>query len=425
VESGHCTLKHFTVGEVDYSMKFHNMTTMYYERLIQHNETILKGLQIIQNTFKPPEGRLNLIPFKYYRILTNSTLRLTNGDHLIKYNKDDKNQNQNPYQSIIDVFETEIQIINQHITNLNVIYNNPEKYINISEYWLDDSTINRWYNEYCTEMDKYKCKQWITIIKVNDYLLHPSTLLDEIGTIIGVKVPKTIQELEKLLNKTNNSSKIGGMNDTVFEFETSKTITNEIQNKDQSFGYYECLFLCFIYEKVFLEKINKDDDEDKMLFAMVYDHYVSLLQNDTNIDTILPGIIEFNNTKQEDDILLKGNELGEYIYFSENLHYTDRTKQLNRIMVKHARKINVKKRIDQLIENNKNKTNGNKKRKIDNPPLINYRQVSMVSRDDNMPPFKRPAIFANGGKKKQTKKKKSVKKRNTKKRRRTIKNKIK
>jgi len=409
VESGRCTLKHFIAGEVDYALKFHNMSTAYYSRLKQHNETILKGLETIKNTFGPNEGKSNISPFAYYRILENRTLRLTTGDYNVTKDKE------NGYIEIITAFESEIEKIKNKITKLDDIYNNPSNHIDIFEYWLDDSIINRWYNEYCKKMDEHKCEQWITQISVRNYMLHPGSLLDIIALKVGVTVPKIIKDLEQ------NQTQVGG----VFEFsseinESSYTITNEIFNKDQSFGYYECLFLCFIYETKFSKQIN--NDEDKIRFAMVYDHYVSLLKNDTNIDTILPGIIEYNNTKQEDDILLKGNELGEYIYFSENWHYTDRTKELNRIMFKHARKINVKKIMDQLIENNKNKTNVNKKRKMD--PPVDYRQVPMVSSDD-MSRFKRPAIFANGGKKKQTKKKKNIKKRNTKKRRRTIKNKIK
>ena len=397
VKSGCCTLKHFVAGEVDYAKKFHNMSTVYYSRLKSHNETILKGLETIRDTFKQEPGRSNISPFAYYRILQNGTLRLTTGDFQVDKVKDNK------YNNIIKAFDEEIKNIKEQITILDDVYNHPEKYIDIFEYFLEDSIINRWYNEYCKAMDTYKCKQWITKNSVNNYRLHPGSLLDIIATNVGVEVPKTIEELE---NKQQTQS--GG------EFPFSREI-NEVQNKNQQFGYYECLFLCFLYETKFSKQINNDDD--KIRFAMVYDHYVSLLKNDTNIDTILPGIIKFNNMKQENDILSKGNELAKYIYFAENWDYKfDKEKADKRILdinnyILEKKFENSKKKTD-----NDNKTIINPKRKIGDGDG-NY----SISKDDlglhNL--LKKPNMgVAYGGKKKHTKKKK----RNTK-RRRTIKKK--
>ena len=92
---------------MDYAKKFHNMSTVYYSRLKSHNETILKGLETIRDTFKQEPGRSNISPFAYYRILQNGTLRLTTGDFQVDKVKDNK------YDNIIKAFDEEIKNIKQ------------------------------------------------------------------------------------------------------------------------------------------------------------------------------------------------------------------------------------------------------------------------------------------------------------------------
>jgi hypothetical protein len=130
---------------------------------------------------------------------------------------------------------------------------------------------------------------------------------------------------------------------------------------------------------------------------MIYDHYVSLLKHDTNIDDILPGIINYNNNNTEENIVILGNKLAKYIFFAKDIE-----------------KENI------ILQN----TSYNSASVSDNKSTRKRPNTELFSKGEyDLNHSKRLQIPISGGKKKHTKKRKNVKKRNTKKRRRTIKNK--
>jgi hypothetical protein len=76
-----------------------------------------------------------------------------------------------------------------------------------------------------------------------------------------------------------------------------------------------------------LGNINLDDINNnydfQIIFAILYDYYVSLLKNDTDINNILPGIIEFNDNKNDDnndeeEIVKLGMQLSNFINFAKD-----------------------------------------------------------------------------------------------------------
>ena len=132
---------------------------------------------------------------------------------------------------------------------------------------------------------------------------------------------------------------------------------------------------------------------------MLYDHYVSLLKHDTNIDSILPGIIEYNNNNNQDNILILGNKLAKYIFFEKDV-------EIENIFLQKTS--NNYKSIDTKL--------------IDNKKRLYSKDDSYSSYNSNFKKHK--LIYVSGGKRRKTKKRKT-KKRITRKRKESLeKNKI-
>lgn len=308
VISGACTLKYFLAGTDNLKAKLQNMYKIYYDRISSNNSAIIIGLRIM---------RLDFNIFQYYR-LENSTSRLTYGSY-----------NSSQYKTIIqDLFESEIEKLQKIIERAQDQYDSFFTSIGTP---ADDVILNSQYSSFCTSMDSFKTQQIITKLKTKTYILNPSNLLGKIAQRIGISVPVNIGEINlepiAIGGKKVGKNKYKGGGDLDF--------------KNKNFGYYECLFLCFIYTKYFSQDYSQDYSQDsdnmnveinladintnqlstlnyQIFFAVKYDFYVSQLTNNILIDDILHGISDFNEMNIEDVIVEKGSELAEYIYFADD-----------------------------------------------------------------------------------------------------------
>ena len=313
IESGECLLRHFLVGEVDYNLRLKNKIYVEcFDPIINNNTSIRNALiKIKLESYKNIE---------FYYKDENRKIKRFLGNHIVEKLKE---LYVNINNDIINVIITkEISNINKNNIALMIIKHKFDNFIPNNTITSDN--INVIYTEYSTQINTHKHPQIITqkneyLVKDDpeekkrNYLLQPETeFLKNFAALLHIETLATFDDLRTgitdgniILNNENNvSNQRGGHPDADYS--------------DNS--YYECLILCFIYETYFLKKIEdsiKFEQEDHaIIFAILYDHYVSLINNTTDINTILPGIIDFNNTKFEEDIISIGNKLSEYIYFS-------------------------------------------------------------------------------------------------------------
>ena len=256
VQSGCCTLKYYLAGVVNYSVKFKNMIDVHRKRVLQHNNSIILGLRIMQT---------DLGSVDYYKVYGDGLRRVVANRGVTQATQ------KADIKELIDAAIGHIDSLN---AKLDTAY---QHYFEEAVRIVDDASVTEKYNEFIAGIQNYKYYQCLTKLTNKRYVLLPGVFLDKFIDIVGLeglRLPESVDEIYKFLATDNIRPALssGG----------SKNIKKgggEKRGKDGYHNYYECLLLCYIYYKDFGgKKSNLDSDESQIIFALLYDNYVYKLE---------------------------------------------------------------------------------------------------------------------------------------------------
>ena len=152
VQSGNCTLKYYLAGNVDYEVKLQNMLSMLCDNVINHNNSLIEGLEIMSK---------DVNAFLYYR-----DTRRTYGGF---------NTNTQKKKLIVERILIEKEIVekkNVYMKALKTKFANTVFFQNPNG--DNDSQVNKIFSEYSFVVNFLKHFQIITKIKAKQYLLNPA-----------------------------------------------------------------------------------------------------------------------------------------------------------------------------------------------------------------------------------------------------------
>jgi len=318
VTTGGCTLKHFLPGDIDYKQKLKNMMDIYYTRTKSHNSAIKQGLLIMG---------LDQDSFVYFKKGRNPTnlIRTFGSSRMTREQK----------LAVSNLLNRYAEVVGNYNAQLEVIYNTTIETVDTRTDITDDTPVTAIYNEFCRQVDQQKSPQYIT--KSDNFILNPSQLLVEFANIMGI-----LDQMPENLNDFIANARNGVIQQQGGRYKRKRqTIKNNKNNKnnkkggsDLDFngadcGYYECLFLVYIYIVFFQGFKVRDIPMD--VFAVIYDCVVWELRNDTNPFLVLTnlgltdeGFIIINGHPiSDEDIVSLGSQLSRYINFAKDADEED------------------------------------------------------------------------------------------------------
>lgn len=281
VISGHCTLIHYSAGDIDYRLSFENDILNTKNHIEQHNESI----KLFLNRLISPEQT------------TDEKKKIATYYHVLKRGKLDKEYINAYvyYPEINTLIETTIRDIEDRTTGLKDKY---EEFKMLSSNVTNNQQQKELHDRFIEEANKFKCEKFVTKVVKRDelddkkiissyYFLHPGDFLTKLIPLMSsirrereVSYPKNLQEILKHLEKSRESTVetlLGGK-------KKNKQHGGQLIGKYGS-DYYECLMLCYIYMffRVFNYTINQSslnifdddqvvfDDGTRNVFALFYD----------------------------------------------------------------------------------------------------------------------------------------------------------
>jgi hypothetical protein len=152
VESGHCTLKHYLAGDVDYNLKLETMITNHYNRIKSQLVATKLGLVIMKR------DKSN---FWYYRF-SRGKISKTLGSY--SFPKDDRD---GKISQIDELFQTEIDNIDDRLGDAEGVYNAANKNA------VNDGEIDSKFTAFCVAINRFKYSQLLTRLNTSSYVLHP------------------------------------------------------------------------------------------------------------------------------------------------------------------------------------------------------------------------------------------------------------
>jgi hypothetical protein len=301
VLSGRCTLKHYLAGVPNYTLKIQNMTRVHFDRIIGQNNAIAFGLRIMIIDFRA---------FEYYRLGGRGGITRTSGEFqvapIIK-------------PRIIQLFTSYLDTINKLSNDATEFYNN---FFNSRTLPLNDNDVTGIYNDFCKQIDTFKCPQFLTKITSKSYVLQPSSLLTEYAAIVStngtpITVPQSIGDLSTSFNNIEAPTIVGGKKRKFNGGGLKDSIKMQIE-----VDYNDCLLLWYVYQRFLYPYIQNNsqslekNDDFRILFALFYDNEVSKI-TETTLLSDLPNFVN-SLSISDDEIISNGKYLSTFIYFADD-----------------------------------------------------------------------------------------------------------
>ena len=214
VESGHCTLKHYLAGDVDYALKLKTMIDNHYNRIKSQLAATKLGLLIMKK---------DKSKFWYYRF-SREKIAKTLGSYSLSKGDAAK------ISQIDELFQAVIDNIDDRLRDARDIYNGFDKNAD------DDGEVDSKFTTFCVEINPYKYNQLLTRLNTGSYVLHPSDLLEQYTSIIDPTI--TIPNLDEVIDAAFIKDGItiqqgGGYDDNGYFYEDAEIyyFENDIKNE--------------------------------------------------------------------------------------------------------------------------------------------------------------------------------------------------
>ncbi len=250
VKSGHCTLIHYSAGDVDYRLSFENDILNTKNHIEQHNESIRKFLNKLIGPEQTSDDKKKVAT--YYYVLKRGKLDRVNINAFVRFSE------------VNTLIQTTIRDIEAFTTSLKDLY---EQFKTMSSRVTNNQQQKELHDRFVEQANTFKYTKFVTKVVKRDalddkqiinsyYILHPGEFLTNLISAISIRqrerevsYPKNLQEILKHLQKSGES--------------TIETLSGGKKKNKQSGGqligkygsdYYECLLLCYIY--MFFRRFN-------------------------------------------------------------------------------------------------------------------------------------------------------------------------
>jgi hypothetical protein len=302
VESGHCTLKHYLAGDVNYDLKLETMIDNHYNRIKSQLAATKIGLQIMKR---------DKSKFWYYRYNRREQIAKTSGDFL--FPKDDSD---GKISQIDELFQAVIDNIDDRLGDAEGVYNAANKNA------VNDGEIDSKFTAFCVAINRFKYSQLLTRLNTSSYVLHPqhpSQLLERYASIIDpdIRIPN-LDEVKDAALKDNINIEQGGGRDLVsigggYDGDGDLSLDAEI--------YYYDFFLLTYIEFNFFQRNAEANESLKDIFPVYYDYKVSQIDENTNLFSFFGDTeLRFFLTNISDhSIINRGRMLSTLINFAEDV----------------------------------------------------------------------------------------------------------
>ena len=371
VQRGHCTVKFFTIGKPNYKTHLRNLLLMESKRIEQHN---LNNSTAIRNILKPDdrkkeEGLISLYLFDFHIILPDyleipsyiakykTRDKICEGRELIngvvpsehsgraKNSVDTRPLDLNEQKVISDNIKIKLERIVDTINQLNddlkeFVKSKNEEFDRKDFTNTTSASITGMYYDLLNELKKYKCEQYITVLKKMrgdaKYMFNKTEVLQDESIIFYYKKisEQPFQFLQDCIPGFLDVDDDEDSFDALLEEEDVETSGGSRSpvgggqfNENKNIGYYEYLLLYFVYTfwfqkfKIVDNIVPLTTDRDYCLFAKYYDMLVwECSNNNWNLDTwnhpqFSKHFNKIFNKKTDEEIVELGKQLSNYINF--------------------------------------------------------------------------------------------------------------